>query len=149
MVTAATIFPENQGRRGDRAAEGAALEMLCGGNSTAGSNPALSAFFCSTSVTTDLTGTCGWWIRLSHRVGHLLGQTFSKRDGLLGLNRWSFPSSFTPAIAAADTSFFKPSAAPALRAVVATKEFNLLDFALAILGTKMPVVSDHFRILVP
>src|SRR5262245_14121189 len=31
-------------RRGDRAAEGAALEMLCGGNLTAGSNPALSAF---------------------------------------------------------------------------------------------------------
>jgi hypothetical protein len=31
-------------RRGDRAAEGAALEMLCGGDLTAGSNPALSAF---------------------------------------------------------------------------------------------------------
>src|SRR4051794_22969703 len=30
-------------RRGDRAAEGAALEMLCGGNSTKGSNPFLSA----------------------------------------------------------------------------------------------------------
>ena len=31
------------GRRGDRVADCAALEMLCGGNSTAGSNPALSA----------------------------------------------------------------------------------------------------------
>ena len=30
-------------RRGDRVAEGAALEMLCAGNCTAGSNPALSA----------------------------------------------------------------------------------------------------------
>lgn len=31
-------------RRGDRAAEGAALEMLCGRKFTAGSNPALSVF---------------------------------------------------------------------------------------------------------
>ena len=30
-------------RRGDRVADCAALEMLCTGNSTAGSNPALSA----------------------------------------------------------------------------------------------------------
>src|SRR5262245_58314455 len=32
-------------RRGDRAADCAALEMLCGGNSTGGSNPPLSAGF--------------------------------------------------------------------------------------------------------
>jgi hypothetical protein len=32
-------------RRGVRVAEGARLESVCGGNSTAGSNPALSASF--------------------------------------------------------------------------------------------------------
>ncbi len=32
-------------RRGVRVAEGARLESVCGGNSTAGSNPALSAIF--------------------------------------------------------------------------------------------------------
>ena len=32
-------------RRGDRVADCAALEMLCCGNATAGSNPALSATF--------------------------------------------------------------------------------------------------------
>jgi hypothetical protein len=33
-------------RRGDRVAEGAALEMLCGRKFTAGSNPALSVGSC-------------------------------------------------------------------------------------------------------
>ncbi len=32
-------------RRGVRVAEGARLESVCGGNFTAGSNPALSAIF--------------------------------------------------------------------------------------------------------
>ena len=34
---------KNRGRRGDRAADCAALEMLCPGNWTGGSNPPLSA----------------------------------------------------------------------------------------------------------
>ena len=39
-----TLLIINISRRGDRVAEGAALEMLCAGNPrTAGSNPALSA----------------------------------------------------------------------------------------------------------
>ncbi len=39
----------NQARRGDRAAEGAALEMLCGRKFTAGSNPALSVMLSAES----------------------------------------------------------------------------------------------------
>ncbi len=44
LKSATTLLIINISRRGDRVAEGAALEMLCAGNPrTAGSNPALSA----------------------------------------------------------------------------------------------------------
>ena len=40
-------------RRGGRVVEGAALEMLCTGNGTVGSNPTLSAIFCAQKMANE------------------------------------------------------------------------------------------------
>src|SRR5438552_2463798 len=55
-------------RRGDRAAEGAALEMLCGGNSTMGSNPILSASVEPRFVTIDPSMVCESRFSFCHPV---------------------------------------------------------------------------------